>query len=120
MRTRRFESRAHRVRIAAVTSGPKQCQRCGAATIQEDLDARIAAGSGLTERLRAALAQRREHAFDMLAGSKAIGAVIDTAAGIAEGVKVSDFHLIEAAASQLHAHAIGRALRILGAINAIL
>ena len=79
----RSEPAARRIRMAAVARGPHQCRRCGAATIQEDLDARIAPGSGLTERLGVALAQRREHALDMLAGPKAVGAMIDTAAGIA-------------------------------------
>jgi hypothetical protein len=45
----RSEPAAHRVRMAAVTSGPQQCRPSRAATIQEDVDARIAAGSGLTE-----------------------------------------------------------------------
>ncbi len=97
------EPAAHRVRMAAVAPGPHQCRRCGAATIQKDLDTRIAPGSGLTERLGVALAQRHEHALDMLASSEAIGAMIDTAAGVAEAVEVADFNLVEAAAPRLHA-----------------
>ena len=89
--------------MAAVARGPHQCRRCGAATIQEDLDARTAPGRGLAERLGAALAQRREHALDVLAGAEPVDAMIDAAAGIAEAVEVADFHLVEAAASGLHA-----------------
>ena len=87
----------------AVARRPQQCRCCSATAIQKHLDARTASGGGLAERPGAALAQSREHALDMLAGPKAIDAMIDAAAGIVEAVEVADFHLVEAAAPRLHA-----------------
>ena len=58
---------------------------------------------GLAERLGAALAQRRQHALDMLAGAEAVDAMIDAAAGIGEAVEAADLHLVEAAAPRLRA-----------------
>jgi len=48
----------------------------------------------------------------VLARPEAIRAMIDTAAGIAEAIKVADLHLIEGAASRLHAE--GAEKRLLG------
>ena len=90
--------------MAAAARGPHPSRRCGAATIQENLDARTALGRGFPERLSIALPQSREHALDMLAGPETVGAMVNTAAGIAETVQIADFHVVEAgAAPRLHA-----------------
>lgn len=61
-------------------------------------------GRGFPERLSIALPQSREHALDMLAGPETVGAVVNTAAGIAETLQIADFDVVEAGATpRLHA-----------------
>jgi len=63
----RSEPATRRAGVAAIARMQHQCRRCGATAIQEDLDAWRAPNRDLTERLGAALLQRREHALNVLA-----------------------------------------------------
>ncbi len=99
----RREETARGVTLAA-GGGRPWCRRHRlAAAIEEDLDPRRALRRGGAEPAGAALAQRRQHAFDVLAGAEPVDAVVDAAAGIGEGVEAAHLDLVPGAAARLGA-----------------